>query len=27
VLFDLVGPFLTYRQLRLAGEIPSEETS
>jgi len=26
VLFDLIGPFLTYRQLRLAGEIPLEKT-
>jgi Kef-type K+ transport system membrane component KefB len=27
VLFDLIGPLLTYRQLRLAGEVPSEETA
>ncbi len=26
VLFDVIGPLLTYRQLRLAGEIPSEES-
>jgi Kef-type K+ transport system membrane component KefB len=26
VLFDLIGPLLIYRQLRLAGEIPSEKT-